>query len=63
MKTSTAMAAHNVIGLAQAGAVAAGMGQSGLPWWAELLIQVGLAFGQGLVAKRNSETDPQGKPL
>ena len=59
MKTNTAIAAHGAVGLVQAGAMAV----PGLPWWAQLLIQVGLMIGQAFLAKRNSESDPQGNPL
>lgn len=62
MKTSTAIVSHIGLGGAQVGAVLAGA-QAGLPWWAQLLIQLGFSAFQGWVAHVNSNSDPQGKPL
>lgn len=59
MRTSTAILSHGAVGLAQAGALAS----PNIPWWGQLLIQVGLLVGQGVLASINSNSDPNGNSL
>lgn len=64
MRTSTAIGAHSLVGLAQAAAVVPSMGMNpAIPWWGELLIQIGLIFGQGVLARWNSNSDQNGNTL
>jgi len=64
MKTSTAMTAHALVGAAQAAAMTQSVGTNpAIPWWGQLLIQIGMMLGQMFLAKANSESDQNGNPL
>lgn len=62
MKTRTAIVGHVALGGAQVGA-ALSAAQAGLPWWGQLLIQLGLSALQAWMAHANGNSDQQGNTL
>ena len=64
MRTSTAILSHAAVGTMQAAAMSGSLTQNPvIPWWGQLLIQLGLIFGQGVLANINSNTDQNGNKL
>lgn len=64
MKTWTAILSHIGIAAVQVGAAFASAPQiAHLPWWAQILVQVGGVAAHGVVATANSNSDQNGNTL